>query len=106
MGKIIIDIKDKSKEMIVINLLKELPFIELKEFKKSNKTKSSDFRKLFGLWRGREVCSNDIRSGISLTNRGCSHINPVVAKNVSDKQASPSIANGYDSLNDAWRTSS
>jgi len=61
MGKIIIDIKDKSKEMIVINLLKELPFIELKEFKKSNKTKSSDFRKLFGLWKGRKILLNDIR---------------------------------------------
>ena len=61
MGKIVIDIKDKSKEMIVINLLRELPFIELKEFQKSNKTSSSDFRKLFGLWEGREISLNDIR---------------------------------------------
>ena len=62
MGKIIIKIKDKSKEMIVINLLRALPLIELKEFQKANKTSSSDFRKLFGLWEERKISLNDIRA--------------------------------------------
>jgi hypothetical protein len=45
MGKILIDIKDKSKEHIVISLLKELSFIEFKELDKANKIrKTSDFR--------------------------------------------------------------
>jgi len=34
MGKIVINIKDKSKEQIIISLLKELSFIEVKELKK------------------------------------------------------------------------
>ena len=62
MGKILIDIKDKSKEHIVISLLKELSFIEFKELDKANKTrKTSDFRKLFGIWKGREITSSALR---------------------------------------------
>jgi len=62
MGKIIIDIKDKSKEQIIISLLKELPFIEIKEFKKESRArKTSDFRKLFGIWEGREISLRDLR---------------------------------------------
>ena len=56
MGKVLINIKDKSKENIVLNLLRELSFIEFKELEKANKTrKTSDFRKLFGIWKGREI---------------------------------------------------
>ncbi len=62
MGKIVIDIKDKSKENIVISLLKELPFIELKELKKKSiVSKGSDFRKLFGIWKDREISLRDLR---------------------------------------------
>ena len=65
MGKIIIDIKNKSKKNIVISLLKELPYIELKELKelkkKSTVSKGSDFRKLFGIWKDREISLRDLR---------------------------------------------
>jgi hypothetical protein len=62
MDKILIDIKDKSKAHIVISLLKELPFIEFTELGKTNKTREpSDFRSLFGIWKGREVTLDDLR---------------------------------------------
>ena len=62
MGKILINIKDKSKAQIVVNLLKELPFIEFKEVSNTDKTrKASEFRKLFGIWKGREVSLDDLR---------------------------------------------
>jgi hypothetical protein len=62
MGKILIDIKDKSKENIVVSLLRELSFIEFKELGKANKIRrASDFRKLFGIWKGRKVTLYDLR---------------------------------------------
>jgi len=62
MVKILIDIKDKSKENIVVSLLRELPFIEFKELRKANKIgRASDFRKLFGIWKGRKVTVDDLR---------------------------------------------
>ena len=62
MDKILIDIKDKSKARIVISLLKELSFIEFREVGKTNKTgKPSDFQKLFGIWKGRELTLDDLR---------------------------------------------
>jgi len=62
MGKILIDIKDKSKENIVVSLLRELSFIEFKELGKANKIgKASDFGKLFGIWKDRKVTLDDLR---------------------------------------------
>ena len=62
MDKILINIKDKSKAHIVVSLLKELSFIEFRELGKANKTrKASDFRELFGIWKGREVTLDDLR---------------------------------------------
>jgi hypothetical protein len=62
MGKIVVNIKDKSKEQIIISLLKELPFIEIKELKKESRArKTSDFRKLFGIWEGRKISLRDLR---------------------------------------------
>ncbi len=62
MDKILINIKDKSKAHIVISLLKELSFIEFRELGKASKTgKASDFRELFGIWKGKEVTLDDLR---------------------------------------------
>jgi hypothetical protein len=62
MDKILIDIKDKSKAHILVSLLKELPFIEFRELDKKNETREpSDFRSLFGIWKGREVTLHDLR---------------------------------------------
>ncbi len=62
MDQILINIKDKSKAHIVVDLLKELSFIEFRELDKANKIgKDSDFRELFGIWKGREITIDDLR---------------------------------------------
>jgi len=62
MDKILINIKDKSKAHIVVSLLKELPFIEFRQLGKTNTTREpSDFRELFGIWKGREITLDDLR---------------------------------------------
>ena len=62
MDQILINIKDKSKAHIVIGLLKELSFVEFRELGKANRIgKTSDFRKLYGIWKGREVKLDDLR---------------------------------------------
>ena len=60
MGKIIIDIKDKSKENLLLDLLKELPFIEIKKSSWDKKS-SLEFRKLYGIWKGRNISKDDLR---------------------------------------------
>ena len=62
MDKILINIKDKSKAHIVVDLLKELSFIEFREIGKANKIeKVSDFRELYGIWKDREVTLDNLR---------------------------------------------
>ena len=61
MSKIIIDIKDKNKEYIILNLLKELSFVEFKELEKEEKI-PLEFRNLFGIWKDREITLNELRS--------------------------------------------
>jgi len=62
MDKILINIKDRSKAHIVVDLLKELSFIEFKELGKTDKTgKASDFRELYGIWKDREVSLDALR---------------------------------------------
>ena len=60
MGKIIIDVKDKTKEYLVLELLKELPFIEIKE-SSFDKNEILEFRKLYGIWKDRDLSKNDLR---------------------------------------------
>ena len=63
MSKILIDIKDQSKKDIVISLLKEFSFLEFHELDKEEKVKkTSDLRKLFGIWKGREINLSDLRT--------------------------------------------
>jgi len=66
MTRLHINIKDSEKAVIVINLLKELPFVEIEESKTEKRVKP--FRKgkkslddLFGLWENREISLSDIR---------------------------------------------
>ena len=62
MSNILINIKDKSKENMVLSLLRELSFIEFKEIGKTNRIKkTSDFRKLFGIWKGKKIKLDDLR---------------------------------------------
>ena len=66
MTRLQIKIKDADKAIIVLNLLKELPFVEIEKSEeektaKSTKERKEGFADLFGIWEGREVSLSDIR---------------------------------------------
>lgn len=66
MTRLHIRIRDDDKVAIVLNLLRELPFVEIeqsgvKESGKSAEKEKKSFGDLFGLWEGREVSLSDIR---------------------------------------------
>lgn len=61
-----INIKDSEKAMIVINLLKELPFVEIEDNmidKKDDpaKKKAKYLEDLFGLWENKDISLLKIR---------------------------------------------
>ncbi len=61
MSKLIIDIKDKSKEKTFIDFLKSIPFITVQEKSKTGIKSKKEFRKLFGIWMGRDVSQDALR---------------------------------------------
>ena len=66
MTRLHINIKNSDKAIIVINLLKELPFVEIEESNTDKRAKPVRRRKesldaLFGLWENREISLIDIR---------------------------------------------
>jgi hypothetical protein len=61
-----IKIKDEDKAIIVFNLLKELPFVEIEQTEgekigKPIKRGEGSLAELFGLWKDRAVSLGDIR---------------------------------------------
>ena len=66
MTRLHIKIKDDEKATIVLNLLKELPFVEIEESAdektgKSGKRGKGSVADLFGLWENRKITLSDIR---------------------------------------------
>ena len=66
MTRLHIKIKDNEKANIVLNLLKELPFVEIEESvdektEKSGKGDKGNVADLFGLWENRNITLRDIR---------------------------------------------
>jgi hypothetical protein len=66
MTRLNIIIKDNEKAIIVLNLLKELPFVEIEESAdektgKSGKSEKGSVSDLFGLWENRKITLGDIR---------------------------------------------
>ena len=66
MTRLQIKIKDADKAVIVLNLLKELPFVEIEKNEEDNVGKSTgdrteDLADLFGIWEGRKISLSDIR---------------------------------------------
>ena len=66
MTQLHIKIKDNKKVAIVLNLLKELPFVEIEKTEtekssKSGKKPKGNLSELFGLWENREITIDDIR---------------------------------------------
>jgi hypothetical protein len=65
MQKIVINVKDDKKINALISFLNEINFIDVEvENKKKNRITSStkgDLRKLFGIWKSRDISLADIR---------------------------------------------
>ena len=66
MTRLHIKITDNEKAIIVLNLLKELPFVEIEESvnektRKSGKGDKGSVADLFGLWENRKITLSDIR---------------------------------------------
>jgi len=60
--KIVISISDKNKAKILINMLKDIPYIDnIKVEADKNKRKKPDFKSVFELWKDRDISLNDIR---------------------------------------------
>jgi len=59
---ILLRMKDKSKEKAFVNFPKELSFLEIEEGEKTKKAgECADFRKLFGIWKNRDMTVSGIR---------------------------------------------
>lgn len=61
-----IKIKDADKAVIVLNLLKELPFVEIEKNENEKTVKSvakgkESLADLFGLWKNRKVSLRELR---------------------------------------------
>jgi len=70
-----IKIKDADKAIIVMNLLRELPFVEIEKSENGKTVKSAEMGKgsladLFGLWEDRDVSLGDIRRKAWMRNHG------------------------------------
>ena len=63
MQRIVIHVKDDTKINALVSFLNEINFIDVEREKKENSTASrkGDLRKLFGIWRTRDITLADIR---------------------------------------------
>ena len=61
MSKIVLDVKDKSKEEALISFLKEIPFVTIISKSKTSKNKPKEFSKLFGIWKDKDIDIDSIR---------------------------------------------
>ena len=75
MTRLQIRIKDADKAIIVLNLLKELPFVEIEKSENEKTVKLVEMGKesladLFGLWEDRDVSLSAIRKKAWKRNHG------------------------------------
>jgi len=63
MSRLQINIKDDKKVYIVLDLLKELPFVEIEggPGKATDRKGKGSLKDLFGIWEHRKITLNDIR---------------------------------------------
>ena len=63
MSRIQINIKDDKKVYIVLDLLKELPFVEIEDCpgKATDRKGKGNLEDLFGIWEHKKITLNDIR---------------------------------------------
>lgn len=58
--KLVLDIKDESKTRILVQFLKELPFVEVEQ-KTLKKKNATGLRNLCGIWKDRDITLTDLR---------------------------------------------
>ncbi len=58
---ITIHIENQSRAERLIEFLKELPYLEIKEEDKERSKNTTEIKNLFGLWKNRDVSIKDIR---------------------------------------------
>jgi len=63
MQRIVINVKDDKKINALVSFLNEINFIDVEKEKKGKSltSRQGNFRKLFGIWRTREISLADIR---------------------------------------------
>jgi len=63
MQRIVIHIKDETKTNALVSFLNEINFIDVERAEKevSTVSRKGDLRKLFGIWRDRDITLADIR---------------------------------------------
>jgi hypothetical protein len=73
MTRLHINIKEDDKAVIVFNLLKELPFVEVEETDEKKDIKTSlksdeSLEDLFGIWENRNISFREIRENAWIKN--------------------------------------
>ncbi|TVQ09397.1 MAG: hypothetical protein EA361_15485 [Bacteroidetes bacterium] len=61
MEQLILNIKDSSKMSFLIQLIKQLDFVEVEQIKKKNISVKYDFFNSAGLWKDRNINAEEIR---------------------------------------------
>ena len=61
MEQLILNIKDSSKLSFLMQLIKQLDFVEVEEVKKKNASAKYDFFGSAGLWADRKINPNELR---------------------------------------------
>ncbi|MCD4774249.1 MAG: hypothetical protein K8R41_12800 [Bacteroidales bacterium] len=61
MEQLILKIKDSSKLSFLMQLIKQLDFVEVEEVKKKKVSANYDFFSSAGLWKNREIDAKELR---------------------------------------------
>jgi hypothetical protein len=63
MSEIVLIIKNEEKGKILLDFLKQIEFIEVRNRtdKKTNRNKDASFKDLYGIWKGRDITLESIR---------------------------------------------
>jgi hypothetical protein len=61
MEQLILNIKDSSKLSFLMQLIKQLDFVEVEKVKKKKTSGKHNFFSSAGLWENRDVNANDLR---------------------------------------------
>ena len=63
MSEIVLSIKNEEKGKFLLDFLKQIEFIEIRNRtdKKTNLNKDASFKDLYGIWKGRDITLESIR---------------------------------------------